>query len=150
MMGILPVLKIHPYRSPNFVFFIQFHRICSTHPGGSGTVRVRSGKTCAGVYQGSLLLSTQGQPHGLDFRPCKGVSLCTRTESTLAALPKAVPAGGILAHWSSQAGPLYGPAWERRNSESFSFSLKEVCFTPTSWRALLDTRLFRWFPILLI
>lgn len=28
-----------------------------------GTVRVRSGKTCAGVYQGSLLLSTPGQPH---------------------------------------------------------------------------------------
>ena len=29
-----------------------------------GTVRVRSGKTCTGVYQGSLLLSTPGQPHG--------------------------------------------------------------------------------------
>lgn len=29
-----------------------------------GAVWVRSGKTCAGVYQGSLLLSTPGQPHG--------------------------------------------------------------------------------------
>ena len=28
-----------------------------------GTVRARSGKTCAGIYQGSLLLSTPGQPH---------------------------------------------------------------------------------------
>ena len=40
--------------------------------GGSGTVRVGSGKARAGIYQGSLLLSTPGQPHDLDLRPCEG------------------------------------------------------------------------------
>ena len=84
----------------------MLHRIRSSRPGGSGTVRDGSGKTRAGVYQGSLLLSTPGQPHGLDLRPHKGVSLCTRTGSTLTALPKAAPAGGILAHWRGAFVPL--------------------------------------------
>jgi len=42
---------------------------------GLGTVRAGSGMTRAGVYQGSLLLSTQGQPCGLVLRPVEGVSL---------------------------------------------------------------------------
>ena len=39
-------------------------------------------------------------------------------------------------------GPLMAPAGAVRGIR--------FCFPPTSWRALLDARLFRWFPVLLI
>ena len=39
-------------------------------------------------------------------------------------------------------GPLTAPAGAVRGIR--------FCFPPTSWRALLDARLFRWFPVLLI
>ena len=73
-----------------------------------GAVWVRSGKTCAGVYQGSLLLSTPGQPHSLVLRPCGGVSLCTRTGSTLAALPKAAPHRWHSRSVGATSGPVSG------------------------------------------
>ena len=73
-----------------------------------GAVRVRSGKTCAGVYQRSLLLSTPGQPHSLVLRPCGGVSLCTRTGSTLAAMPKAAPHRWHSRSVEAASGPVSG------------------------------------------
>lgn len=56
-----------------------------------------------------------------DFLPHhKGVSSRTRTGSTLADLPKAVPEGGVLARSSAPSDPIgaqrSGSDWERRSS----------------------------------
>ena len=62
-----------------------------------GTVRVRLGGPARAYTRGLCCFQPQGSPTYLVLRLCEGVSLCTRTGSTLAALPKAAPAGGILA-----------------------------------------------------
>lgn len=85
-----------------------------------GTVRARSGKTCAGVYQGSLLLSTPGQPH---MPGSQAVRRC------LIVYPDRVNAGGLAKgrprRWHSRSvvissNPIgaqrSGSDWERRSS----------------------------------
>ena len=102
------------------------HRICTRAPVRLGTVRAGSGATRAGVYLGSLLISTPGGA----LRPGSQAGLrrliVSRTGSVLVALPKAAHAGGILAHRKGLLPPC------------------------GSLRALQDARLSGWLPVLLV
>lgn len=73
-----------------------------------GTVRVRSGRPARAYTRGLCCFQPQGSPTGLVLRPCGGVSLCTRTGSTLAAMPKAAPHRWHSRSVGATSGPVLG------------------------------------------
>ena len=112
--------------SYELVSFIALTAFALAPPVRLGTIRAGSGVTRAGVYQGSLLLSTPGGA----LRPGSQAGLrrliVSRTGSVLAALPKAAPR-----------------RWHSRSPQG--------AVAPCgSLRALRDARLSGWLPVLLV
>ena len=73
-----------------------------------GTVRVRSGRPARAYTRGLCCFQPQGSPTCLVLRPCDGVSLCTRTGSTLAVVPKAAPHRWHSRSVEAASGPVSG------------------------------------------
>ena len=85
----------------------RLHHICARTPDEIGNSTGQVGQDLRGRIPGvSAAFNPRAAPHAWFS---EGVSLCIRTGSTLAAMPKAAPADGILARSESPWPVLIGP-----------------------------------------